>query len=635
MQSERGPSSVGQSDTGLVERIMYAWCALATGMIFWGYGLASCDRLASKAGWEIGALLCFASSGLFLRLCLRDFKSVRRVFGEIAHHRGLLAIWCGVAAVAVLGALTALVSAPSNWDSLTYHLARVGYYLENGNLSDFGANFYAQEQQARGAAIIQSGVTVLCGRSDRLSGLPQFLAYLVCLVAVFGICRDIVGHRTALAGAGIFGLLTNVSLQAPTAQNDLLLTSFLGAGLIGACSYLRASSTPPLFLAAIGFALAVSVKASALTIVPAAFVSLVLSSRALGFDGRETLRKMFALTMASGLAVCVFAFPAGYWKNIRRYGNPIGNADMFERTVGTAINGSSRGKLALLNTVRFASDMCTLNGIPERLGGGMGETLRTQIGAVLVKLGIDAESAFGTRAPFTWRRARRADEDLSYYGWLGPGLLLPGIVLAIFRAKRNPLVVAWAAGFLVFFATQVVIGPYDPWRGRFFIYVAIFALPATCALLDSPRRLANLAWTSAMFGALAAVAGVLWRAPHPIAPHAMPSIFRLTRLEQMALYHPSFPALVNFDRIVPPHATVVCALPGNEFEYALFGSRFSRRIIPIAQWRATLPDARKADYLLYDRSLGIRSAEDDIDLGHNWSLRQFRSGESFSDKLTE
>ncbi|HWA87479.1 MAG TPA: hypothetical protein VG710_14720 [Opitutus sp.] len=604
-----------------------AWCAGSAVVMFWGAILSSRGALASPLGWVIGLMVAAAAA----YGCSRPFRP-RRPHDAFAPARAiirsqpaLLVLGAGVAAVVVAGALTAFCAAPSNWDAMAYQLARVGHYLQQGSLADYDANFFSQEQHARGTSIIACALLTICGRSDRLVGLPQLLAYGLCLVAIHTLARQIGRSRVAaLAAAASFGVLTIVAMEAPTAQNDLVLASFIGAGLVGTLAYLAGGARSSLLLGAGGFALATAVKASALTCVPAALVVIAGAGICSPVPRPAVLRRAGALTAATAAAILILAWPAGYWKNLQRFGNPIGGPQMFEHHTDTGPAEHSRTRMGILNLVRFSADLCTLDGLPESWLGAPGAAVKRHVGAALQSLGFDAASSVSTNAAFSWSRPRFADENLSFFGWNGVAWLVPGCLGALWFWRRRPLAAALALGAIVFLIGQSFAGRYDPWRGRHFIYGAMFAAPAAAWLFETPRRTLRLAsWAAAAIGAAAIVPALLWRSPNPLVSRAHArNLFELDRLQQMAGQHPSYPALAAFDRLVPEDATVIVALPGDEYEYPLFGRDLRRRLIPYAHAQRHPELAAGAEYLLYDRWLPLARQPSDIFLGYHWNLRR-------------
>jgi hypothetical protein len=621
------------------------WTGLCAGLAAGGYLLGLAGRLASPAGWvAVAAATLVALGGVLrgLRCSLRQRAAPAPAAGPGTRRLAALLV-AGFAATALASGLLAFGAAPDNWDALTYHLARAAYYLQQGGLDDFHANFWAQEQQGRLSAILFSGTLVLSGGSDALVGGWQLAAYLVLALEVYQFCRYLgFGPEAAAAAAAAGGLFTVAVGEASTAQNDLLIASFAGAGIIGLVRYLRQSGGARLAYGALGLALAAGTKASSLTLAPS--LLLLGGAAALGWlgpcapgAGRRAARALAAVPVAVLLA----AFPAGYIKNWRQSGQPLGRDVVAIHTVA-GDQGTPLLERMLLNGSRYAFDFCTCDGLPPGLGGRWGSWLKAAAARRLTRAGLPLDTtrstrltfyndspasrgAAGIRVAFIAGRRRYANAENAFFGLLGPALLLPAVLL-LWRRGQPPALRMLGLAAALFYLVQAAAGPYDPWRGRQFLYATVLLGPLLAALfaLRPPGARLYLAVVSAL-GVASAAAALGAREPNPLLPlGGRPGIFQLDRLGQMAGQSAAGPALRRFQELVPGAATVALALRPNEFEYVLFGPGLTRRLQPVSYTLPHLAVPADCDYLLYDRRLGIAAQAGDADLGYAWSLRRLR-----------
>jgi hypothetical protein len=357
----------------------------------------------------------------------------------------------------LINLVTAIGSAPSCWDALTYRLARVGYYLQHGTLDDYHANYWAQEQHGRLSALLFAGTLVLSGLSDRLIGLWQLAAWIVVMLEGYQLSR-ILGASAGggrVAGASI-GLFTIALMESTTAQNDLLITAFLGAGVIGIVGFLRHGGSLRLGYAAAAIAFAFGVKANALTFFPSLGLLGVLAAWHFSIESSRSVgRRLLQLGAATLLASVLCGAPAGYLKNWREHGNPLGGPEVLKHSNPEA----GRVRAAALNATRYAFDFCTWDGLPESWAGSLGGKIKAHASAGLHRIGIDLEAPVSRRVPFDPARERHAHCDLAFFGVLGPLIVLPALLLCWLR--REPLYVV-ALPFLLFFVAQSAAGRYDP-----------------------------------------------------------------------------------------------------------------------------------------------------------------------------
>src|SRR5262249_7286573 len=128
-------------------------------------------------------------------------------------------------------AIALTVGTPQNDDDVLFdHLLRAALWRQSHGV---GRPFcacapYIQTYPPNGE--IGSLFTMVLGPGDRLVGLVQSLAYAVTVVGVVGLGRRLgLSRREAMFGGLLFATLPVVALEASTAQNDLVVASFLVA----------------------------------------------------------------------------------------------------------------------------------------------------------------------------------------------------------------------------------------------------------------------------------------------------------------------------------------------------------------------------------------------------------------------
>ena len=125
--------------------------------------------------------------------------------------------------------LLALTVPPNNWDSLQYHLPRVAAWAQHGGIYWIAERADRHPQYAFQPLAEQEilFLFVAFGKA-RLFALPQYLAELAVLLAVYGASRrlgfDARGRR--LQRPPSLATFSLVALESMTAQNDLVAASF-------------------------------------------------------------------------------------------------------------------------------------------------------------------------------------------------------------------------------------------------------------------------------------------------------------------------------------------------------------------------------------------------------------------------
>lgn len=525
-------------------------------------------------------------------------------------HLGLavfLLAWVALANLVLLFAM-----APNSFDAMLYHLARVAYFLQQGDFSAYGANQFSQEQLARGSAALLCGLYALGGRSDIVAGWPQFLAWWAGGAAVFALARTWRASPSASAFAGACWMLLSVAwLEAPTAQNDVLIAAHIASSLLHLRRYRLEGRTADLLLAGAAFGLAVGTKASALTLLPA-----------LALANGPALWRPRVVALAA-LAALPFVAPSGYLENARRHGHALG-AEALTEHVAIDRPLTARLMLGARNALRFAFDACTLDLVPPLEAPARAlASAKARVAAVLADTPFDLELASEVRMPFWRERLHRPDENLSYFGPFGLFLAAAVCVACLAPAWR------WhAAALLSFLALQCLAGPYDLIRGRQFLYGAALALPALAWWSSrwSPRLRAAAACLVALSALHVLPAALLRNNALFLTLDERAPFWRLDRLDQMTSLHASHAAQRAFDARVPRDARVGVGLQG--YEYPLFGYKHGRRLVPVRALAASgRPLPSGLDWLLFTPGPPpLEVQPGDEDLGCGWWLRRLGAG---------
>jgi len=535
-------------------------------------------------------------------------------------------------AIVVTGLLNAVVlifTAPRAWDGLTYHLARVAYYLQHRSLAVYDANYWAQVVHPRNSAVLSIHAYLVSGGNERIASIWQLLAYWTSSIMVYGIAIEIGStRRQAVFAAMLFGLLTASLMQATAADNDMILAAYAGITVYSLLRYRSDPRARHLAAAAAASALALGTKA-----VFAINVPLLVAAAIYGLARAPQPRvKAWSQLAAFGLAaLLVFTVPSGYVTIFELFGHPLGPVSVRTEHTFEKSGAAAMVRYGAKNVMRLGLDFVSLDGLPRvNVVNHAQRAIRAVPARLISSLGIDLEEPGGARASFQYDRIASAHEVHSYWGVLGLGLVWVSVIAAAYgrRVSSGERLLAWMTiGFLI---VQGFAGPYDPWRGRYFVTAGIFAAPVAARWLTATRPWARaylvlVIWvgcfsaiTAVVFHSNGVLIGVKYGGAHS-------SLFQLDRIGQMMTNRSSYEAAVRrFDAVVPANATVALLLEPDSFEYPLFGRGLTRRLIPINSFRSgRQPVPREVEYLLFGSALEpARSG--DIHLGGDWYVRALK-----------
>jgi hypothetical protein len=138
-----------------------------------------------------------------------------------------------VAPILLILFCTALVYPPNTWDSMTYHMARLVYWIQNGSVAYFPTAIDRQNLMNPGAEYVILLLQLLSA-SDFLANLVQFISLYLLISAMPSFLR-LLGIRRRIANWGLVlaATLPMGVLQATSTQNDLV-ASCLGLALCAA-----------------------------------------------------------------------------------------------------------------------------------------------------------------------------------------------------------------------------------------------------------------------------------------------------------------------------------------------------------------------------------------------------------------
>ncbi|MDB9311797.1 hypothetical protein PN462_01690 [Spirulina sp. CS-785/01] len=536
---------------------------------------------------------------------------------EIGRLKFIPKLWIGITlGVVLVNFISGFFLYPYNWDSLAYHLPRVMYFIQHQSTDFFEASYWPQVIHPVYSSYLNIAFYFL--GDERLMNLVQFFAGLAASLAVVGITLIFTNKIiVSVLSACVFLNLSQVILQMTSNQNDLLMASGLGISVYFILLWFRDRSLTHAFLASLPFALALGMKASALLYIPS-LLFLVLFF----FIKTKSFKKSQYLLILPLLMLIVF-LTSGYAQNYAKFGHPVGSEAVIKEHAYTENSLPQRVQFGLENMVRYSSHFIALDGLP-----GHPLIVKLHQGAKQVflfpfqQIGINLNNSNNSREDFIIAPPY-SSEDVAFWGLLGVPIWLTVFSSLWFKPFRPFFPLAVAA--ILFFVTQSFAGPYDPWRGRYFISCAVFAVPTTSPVWSWRNNWFNLLLSLLLIiTALASVSTLAFRFNRPLIPYeGQKSVLQMTRLEQMmvhreTLYQPFQRIYQWLDR--HPDLPLYTVLPGDFYEYPLFRGH---KVIPLNGFLSGFQPAEvesiEQGLLLYDDRIYPQRHPQDIHFGqHLW-----------------
>ncbi|MEV4714644.1 hypothetical protein [Micromonospora sp. NPDC049374] len=397
-----------------------------------------------------------------------------------------------VAGLLLVELLIALLAAPNNFDSQTYHLPKVERWVAQGDLTFWATAIHRQVTIPPGAEYLLLHLRLLTG-GDALHHLVQWAAGLVCLLAVARVTAQLGGGRRAqLLTVFVLASTPMVALQATSTQTDLVCAAWvLCAGTLALDGLRRRAHLGDLLVLGAATGLTAVTKTSGLLAVGPLLVLWGLGQLRLAYVDRPATHRrapVGGITRTVGASVLILLVAAAVvgpflGRVYAEFGHPLGPERLRESVPMERHDPPS----VLVNALRIGHTALDTPLAPLR------EVSAEAIIGVAGLIGVDPQDraiTFG-REIFpvaSWY----PDEDRVAFPLAG-ALALVGAVAALRRPAR---VSPGAAGALRGYALVVVVAvvlhtatiKWQPWGNRLILYALAASVPLAGLWLDALFR---------------------------------------------------------------------------------------------------------------------------------------------------
>jgi 4-amino-4-deoxy-L-arabinose transferase-like glycosyltransferase len=538
-------------------------------------------------------ILCIWGAPPFPIISQNNWKGVLKRFADVLD-APLKILLCAAVLAGTVTFFLALAVPPNNYDGLTYHMARVGYYFQNHSLDSFPtANIRQTVFPANAEILILWQVVLLHG--DRTAALVQWLSWCGSMLGIYGLARLLkFSPRNSLFAAIAFGSLPQIILQSTSTQNDLVSAFFLLClfYFVGSVAGVK-KPVAALVMAGIAFGLALGTKSTTILLLPGLALFLLASF----LDERTwSWRRIIHLGV-----LCIAGFLAFgalfYIQDLRHYGSPTGPAPLRDLVSlpdfqwNVAWSNLGRSVIQFLNPagsippckvcLRFA------NWVYPKIG-------ETAFHYLKINKSLPGSDYFAS----SWSYGLQVHEDVSAFGLLFGILGLPLIFISVVRrwrgsrtAQRNALAVAAIASLFLL----AVVFRWQHWHMRLLVVMVASASPLLAGLYTDGRRISSSILNMVLVIACL-IPFVVCTVANPSKPlYGMSSIWGKDRISLMCMNLPSAEPMIRIVDRLPLNGLSMGIVPSNPdvLEYPLFGDSFQRRIVPIRIDRPNFSDLRK------------------------------------------
>lgn len=601
-----------------------------------GYLLSELNQIANPLSWGLAvfgfSLVEYVVLHAMLGAKISSFKSdfsiigIKKFISELTILEKVIfgTLATGFAICSLLNIYALFFAFPNEWDSMTGHLAKCAYYLQNGNMDRMQGTTWTIDFYPNALPTLQIFFYHVFG--EKGFKVIHFLSYWVMVAASYKISLHICQNKkVAVFIMLITALLPTALIQATTTETDIVFSAYLSVLIIYLLKFLHKPSSFYLNLIGIVGAIWLSHKVTFIIVAPSvAILALYVLYQQRSFFSWKNMGIALGIWL---VAIAVYVLPNGYVANVKEVGElKIGSLSAPKLVMSwhgiEHLSASQKLENFKLSLLRYTSDFIHLDGIrSSEAGAKLDEQFRKPIDPVFKRFNVDTDKYWAVHR-FQFRQdGVKFYRERPYWGWIGIGMVLPALFLfgwSFIRKKQSDDFNASLA--LVFFFCGVIhflslslSAVYDPIKARYFMNMAIWFLPLIAYLYKVKAKPYLIA--SSIIVVVSAVSTLLFRDLIPLVGEK--HIGNLSRIEQLLLGRPMLTqAYEKFDEIVPKDAVVALGTQQEQedFEYPLWGKDFQRTLIPLHPFRSAVkPIPEEAEYLFYANGV-IPYQEGDIKL---------------------
>lgn len=474
----------------------------------------------------------------------------------------------GIGLTIVINGILSVVVPQNNFDAMTYHLARIGYWIQHQSLLPWETPNFRQVAWPFNAELL-AAQSVLFLHSDRLTGLVQWFSYIFGILLVYSFARLMQSSRLAsLFAALVWSTFPLVVLESSTTQNDLVVAVFF---LVSVYFYLlgwKKENTSNFIPAGLALGLALGTKLTAIFALPGLFlVTLFLAGKNLSKNRKKLI--ILGAWFTIGLAL-LGSFT--YLQDLFLYRYPFGPSELGTGSSANLQGGPVKWKYFLLTYLYHGIDF---SGFPQPISNFLNPIKRDIGWRVFNKLNFSSCGQMPPYSPYQiLGMVPRLHEDFSGFGAISFSFLPISSVIFIIEGWRKKNFVFWVLFTVGITYTLIIIFQgWTPHRHRYFILGVTALAPSISWWFSRPK------WAF-ILGSLALMIAcntTLFNESKPLMGDN--AIWGKDHLDLRTKNHPiTYPLFQAFEKEVPSKSKVALFLGKNGYDRLFFGEFFDRQV---------------------------------------------------------
>lgn len=535
-------------------------------------------------------------------------------------------IFFGAAIITISQLFLMFYLPPNEWDSMTGHLNRILYFVQNHSTAHFVGTNWNIDTYPKSFSSIQFYPFLMSGFNEHFFKLPNLSAFWILFVGSYAVLKQLqISFKVRLLSASLLIFTPILLIQSTTTDTDIVLGAYLVCGLYYLVRFTKTKEVYYIYISNLMFAIAMSHKITFVFALPS--LAVLIGYTCLINRAQLNLKHLKHALFSSILFLFV-SMPTGYIANIIHYGHPIGpHTATKHQSIERAGNFSNLVFHGSKNVIRYFFDLINFDGLRNiQWVENYQEVVNQQFRNLdsFFNWGLETSKAF-TIVPFNYTRKFEFYNGTPIYGSIFLLIIIPAILILLVK-KRPKIYYFFFLAFLLHFGALAYTAAYDPWKGRYMISSLVFLLPIS-SLFFKPfvsKNKYSLVLVVYLIIIASAFSTILFHSRSAfVSTHHLPTIWGKSRMELLTVSRPDITkAYTRFDEIVPQDATVALATINDDYEYPLWGNRFTRTLIPINPFEQGLqPIPKEATYLFFSKSV-INPVSTDIRLGTDTTIKE-------------
>ena len=515
----------------------------------------------------------------------------------------LLILAICVAGVLLLSVVLNYIVPPNNNDALSYHVARIVRWKQQGSYLPWETPFVWQLSFPLNAQLVYLW-TLLFTNSDHFITYIPMLAGLLTSLIIYLLAQELgFSRRNAVFSALIWLTLPVVQLHLTSVRHDLISTWLFLSTFYFFHRWGKTREFAYLLLSALALALVVGTNFSIAAYLPGMVLMLLLGFVFYRYSFKQVLQWV-GVTL---LCFLLFSSPI-YVSNTVYFGSPLG-PDAAQMTSAAVAEEMPVGKYIVVNATRWFYQLLDFSWLPQPVQQALVSAKAGLARLVFTPLGLNLEGDIATLDAhrFTWGRLYQLQEDEAWFGLIGGLLIFPTSLAAFVQGlkRKDILRIMPFVFFLTVLITCSLIRPgWTPFDGRYFMPLAAMCMAFLSLWLQGKGAKGVEAIVVAVSIFSMAMVGLFNPAKQVIGGAA---IWKMNRIDMLTRQSYSSKEMLYLAEAIPSGATLgVAAKPQNYQEYGLFGADFSRKVVNIDPLENIADlnwlDARGVKYLLVKAS---------------------------------